>query len=178
MTIIIIYDFSCHQHEFTGCVYSFAYMAKARVAQAWGASLAELRYEARLSATDVVRRLKDFGVQVDRASIYNYEAGKVSAPDAGVVWALAHIYGVSVEELIAGLVADRSGERPNQGRKTAPELQSQPAALSEAEATLIRLWRELPSHKRKACLEFVRFQLQEEPGETQRRRPRQSTRLK
>jgi transcriptional regulator with XRE-family HTH domain len=152
-------------------------MAKA-VAQGWGLALAELRRACRLTASEVVKRLTAFGIEIDPASIYTYEAGKVYAPDAGVVWGLAQVYGVSVTDLIADLVADRSEGRSLEGHKASSRDQARSSTLSDTEANVIQLWRQLPAHKRKACEEFMRFQLQDEPGRAARRGPRRSARAK
>lgn len=141
----------------------FAPMAKA-AAERWGTALAELRRASRLTAREVVQRLKGFGIELDPASIYTYEAGKVYAPDAGVIWGLAQVYGVSVTDLIADLVAERSGEPLLQGRRPSAQRQPRLHSLSEAETNLVRLWRQLPAHKRKATEEFVKFQLRDEPA--------------
>jgi transcriptional regulator with XRE-family HTH domain len=130
-------------------------MAKVPSAQRWGTALAELRQTSKLSAADVVKRLKALGIHVVRASIYAYEAGTVAAPDAGVVWALAQVYGVPVADLIRDLVADRNGGQIVQGGKTRREA---PRGLSEAEIDLLDLWRRLSPQQRKTCDEFIRFQ--------------------
>jgi transcriptional regulator with XRE-family HTH domain len=144
-------------------------MTKARVVPQWGASLAELRHAAGLSAAQVVGRLAEIGIEVDRASIYNYEAGKVPAPDAGVIWGLAHVYSVPIADLVGDLVADRIGESfggPTHGRPGPPE------NLSDSEIRLIVQWRKLTPHTRKACEEFIRFQLR---GQRAGKRPTRSS---
>src|SRR5437016_4323034 len=86
-------------------------MAKVHSLRAWGTNLARLRQNASLSGADVVGRLASLGIRVDRRSIYAYEAGRIAAPDAGLVWGLSRIYGVSAEELISGLVLARTGQK-------------------------------------------------------------------
>src|SRR5712691_2085907 len=87
-------------------------MAKVHALRNWGVRLARLRQNAALSGGEVVNRLASFGIQANRRSIYAYEAGRIAAPDAGVVWALAKIYGIELEELISTLVVARTGQRP------------------------------------------------------------------
>jgi transcriptional regulator with XRE-family HTH domain len=123
----------------------------------WGASLAELRHSARLSAAQVVARLKPFGIQIERASIYAYEAGRVAAPDAGVIWGLAQVYGVGVADLIASLVSVRNGgDSLDSGSFRTPE--RSPYGLGDDEHDLLQLWRRLTPQRRKVCREFIVFE--------------------
>lgn len=77
------------------------------VVAAFGARLGELRGEK--SAEIVVRQMGQLGVTLTASTLYQYEAGTVNAPDPGVLWALAKIYQVDLDDLIALLVAERNG---------------------------------------------------------------------
>jgi transcriptional regulator with XRE-family HTH domain len=141
-------------------------MAKAHLPKSWGTTLAKLRQDAQLTGAEVARQLERLGIHLDRASVYAYEAGRVSAPDAGVIWGLARIYGVSVEGLITALVRSRTGR--------AGELPKDDGAhptggfdLSDEERELVQEWRKLTHQGRRACREFVSFQLT-----TRERKPR------
>lgn len=131
-------------------------MAKGRAPLRWGAALAELRRSSKLSAAEVVKRLKALGIEIDRASVYTYEAGKVLAPDAGVVWGLAQIYGVSTDTLISELVAARRGEPSDTKLRESRELRRIGPASDET--SLLELWRRLSPQQKKTCLEFLLFQ--------------------
>ena len=133
-----------------------------RVAE-WGATLAQLRNSTGLSAAAVVSDLKVFGINLDRASIYAYEAGRVAAPDAAVVWGLARIYGVRLDELISTLVDVRATNRPgalDRTKRLAVLNRSKQLRPSSAELQVIERLRRLNSKARKACLDFIDFQLQ------------------
>jgi transcriptional regulator with XRE-family HTH domain len=133
-------------------------MAKG-LSRRWGAALAELRHASRLSAAEVIKRLKALGLELDRASIYMYEAGKVSAPDAGVVWGLAQVYGVSVTDLIADLVTARNGAPFGDRAKVGQRAAGADVALSEDETDLFQLWHRLSPQQKKASREFILFEL-------------------
>lgn len=131
----------------------------------WGAKLAELRKSTGLSAAAVVNELKDLGIDLDRASIYAYEAGRVAAPDARVVWGLAQIYGVKLDELVGVLVDARVTLRPPSSN------QPSRLRLSRAEFQVLERLRKLTPSARKACLEFIDFQIQRSASK-HRRKPR------
>jgi transcriptional regulator with XRE-family HTH domain len=117
----------------------------------WGAKLARLRNASGLSAAGVVRRLLELGVTLDRASIYAYEAGRVAAPDAAVVWGLAKVYGVKLDDLASALVDSRA-------TSIVPAHRGQELRPSQAELKVLERLRALPAGARKACLEFIDFQ--------------------
>jgi transcriptional regulator with XRE-family HTH domain len=133
-------------------------MAKVHTIRAWGAHLAQLRRNAGMSGGDVVERLHSFGIQVDRRSIYAYEAGRIAAPDAGLVWGLGKVYGVAVEELISALVIARTGQ------KSAPlpvhQLDRETIQVTGDERELLQQIRNLPPKSLEICREFIAFQLQ------------------
>jgi transcriptional regulator with XRE-family HTH domain len=153
-------------------------MAKVQSAERWGAALGELRHAARLSAAEVVKRLKTFGIHIDRASIYTYEAGRVSAPDAGVVWGLAQVYGVSVAELIGTLVSIRNGGQSTERARVSPRTTAAKPNLAEDESDLIKVWRRLSPHRRKVCREFILFELNDGISGPQRGRAERMNRTK
>jgi transcriptional regulator with XRE-family HTH domain len=130
----------------------------------WGGKLAELRKSSGLSAAAVVKRLADFGIVLDRGSIYAYEAGRVAAPDAIVVWGLARVYRVKLEDLLNVLVDARAATRLVQS------IRSREPEPSRAELDLLRRLRRLSPSARKACLDFIDFQLQRSHTGTDRRR--------
>jgi transcriptional regulator with XRE-family HTH domain len=123
-----------------------------RAAKTWGARLSELRQATGLSAAAVVKQLAEFGIVLDRASIYAYENGRVAAPDAAVVWGLARIYNVKLEDLVEALVDARAPmtAQPQQSRRT---------TLSSDERRAVEGLRKLERPARKACLDFLDFQL-------------------
>jgi transcriptional regulator with XRE-family HTH domain len=123
----------------------------------WGAKLAELRRATGLSAAAVARDLGELGVALDRASIYAYEAGRVAAPDAAVVWGLARIYGVKLEDLVNALVDERAISRLVSSNRP-PKLRP-----SRAELHVLERLRQLSPTARKACLDFIDFQLRPSP---------------
>src|SRR5712692_3865499 len=98
-------------------------MAKVHSLRAWGSHLTRLRQNAALSGAEVSKRLARLGLHIDRRTIYAYEAGRIGAPDAGVLWGLAKVYGVSPEELAMTLVQYRTGQKPTPVQEaTAQEL--------------------------------------------------------
>ena len=84
-------------------------MAKKRsdqpLLEAFGNRLFQLR--SGRSREVISRRLKSLGVPLGGSTLGQYEKGGVWAPDAGVLWGLAKIYGVDLEELILLLRANR-----------------------------------------------------------------------
>lgn len=120
----------------------------------WGAKLAELRKRAGLSAADVVKELRALGVELNSASIYTYEAGRVSSPAAAVIWGLAQVYGVNLEDLVRILVDPRATSR-----LAGPD-RSTHLRLSLEERNAVNRLRQLSPAARKAVLEFLDFQLQ------------------
>src|SRR6266516_2277097 len=88
-------------------------MAKVPPTRSWGAILLQLRKDAGLTGSEVVGQLGSLGVKMDRRTLYTYEAGRVSSPDAAVVWGLAKVYGTDVEGLLGSLVASRNGADPS-----------------------------------------------------------------
>ncbi|PYR29868.1 MAG: hypothetical protein DMF90_28910 [Acidobacteria bacterium] len=121
----------------------------------WGAKLAELRKATGLSAAAVVKDLKELGIDLDRASIYAYEAGRVAAPAAAVVWGLARIYGVKLDDLVNALVDAKAIIR------LTPSSRSAQRRLSRVELGVLDRLRKLTPTARKACLDFIGFQLRQ-----------------
>ena len=118
----------------------------------WGARLAELRRGTGLSAAAVVSRLEALGIALDRASIYAYEGGRVAAPDAAVLWGLSRIYNVSLEELVSALLDPRT-------QVSAPLPTAAHEQPSPAEIRLLSKLRRLRPAARKACIDFIDFQV-------------------
>jgi hypothetical protein len=135
-------------------------MAKVLPNKEWGTLLAKLRQRSELSGAAVVRRLSELGIKLDRRTLYTYEAGRVLAPDAAVVWGLSQIYAAKVEELLVALVASRNG-----GKLHVPvaslEVKRGRFSLSLEEKRFLKLFRQLRVKQRSDCEKFVRFQLQE-----------------
>ena len=131
-------------------------MTKGHALRQWGMRLARLRENAGLSGGKVVEKLLELGIKVDRRTIYAYEAGRIAAPDAGVVWGLAGIYNVDTADLIARLVACRTGRLVTTAEKDAPL--DEWVKLSIEERKLFTQLRCLPARKRQTCLDFVAFQ--------------------
>jgi transcriptional regulator with XRE-family HTH domain len=73
---------------------------------AFGARLRALR--GRHSREAISIRLGELGVPLGGSTLAQYEKGLVWAPDAGVLWGLARIYGQDLAELIALLRANRN----------------------------------------------------------------------
>ena len=94
----------------------------------------------------------EVGIELDRASIYAYEAGRVAAPDAAVLWGLARVYGVNIDDLIGTLVGYRGIER-----LVVPE-RKQDWKPSSAELKVIARLRKMSPTSRKSCIEFINFQ--------------------
>jgi hypothetical protein len=133
-------------------------MAKVQSLRGWGTHLARLRQNAALSGADVVGQLASLNIRVDRRSIYAYEAGRIAAPDAGLIWGLSKIYGVSVEELISGLVSARTGQKPAPAHLNTPSHESIRVTAEERE--LVHQIRSLSPKARRACVDFIAFEAQ------------------
>jgi transcriptional regulator with XRE-family HTH domain len=119
----------------------------------FGNYLSTRRQEKGLTAEGVIRRMKKVGVQLDQSTLYNYEAGTVSAPDAGVLWALSKIYAVSHEEMIALLVSVRAGNHDPSlpsGVSTNPE-------YDEVEEKLILAFRAARVEAKREILDLVDY---------------------
>jgi transcriptional regulator with XRE-family HTH domain len=54
-------------------------------------------------------RLLAFGLSLDRSTLLQYERGTVRSPDPMVLWGLGRLYHVTVDDLVADLVRDRTG---------------------------------------------------------------------
>jgi transcriptional regulator with XRE-family HTH domain len=133
-------------------------MAKVQALRSWGAHLARLRENAGLSGAAVIARLASIGIRLDRRSIYAYEAGRIAAPDAGVVWGLAQIYGVDTDDLISALILARTGTRA-QPPKCDPNL-GETIVVSNRERELVMQLRKMPHKSHQACQDFVAFESQ------------------
>ncbi len=148
-----------------GC---YAFVSVAKLAKSWGVRLAELRRAAGLSAAAVVKHLAGFGIALDRASIYAYENGRVGAPDAAVVWGLARIYNVKLEDLVTALLDARTPIIP-QTRRQASLVQ-----FTSAEMKVLERLRELKPAARKSCIDFIDFQLAASMSRGRKRSSRRS----
>jgi transcriptional regulator with XRE-family HTH domain len=140
----------------------------ARVAKSWGTKIAQLRKGSGLSAAGVAKRLAGLGIPLDRASIYAYESGRVAAPDAVVLWGLAQIYGVDLEELVAALLDARKQVEPRFNRM------HRLVEPTSTEIAVLERFRKLTAAARKSCIDFLDYQL----TMTERRRTRKSPRGK
>jgi transcriptional regulator with XRE-family HTH domain len=49
------------------------------------------------------------GVSLDRSTLLQYERGTVGSPDPVVLWGLSRLYRVTLDDLVADLVRDRTG---------------------------------------------------------------------
>jgi transcriptional regulator with XRE-family HTH domain len=128
-------------------------MRNSLTVSSWGRALAASRSRLGLSAAAVAQRLQDLGLHVDRTTLYAYEAGRIVAPDAGVLWGLATLYRLPVDQLIASLVAARTGRKPHMSSSAAPT----PYELNGEERALIGSFRALSSKDRAACRAFAAF---------------------
>jgi transcriptional regulator with XRE-family HTH domain len=69
------------------------------------------RLRSRKSFKEIARRVEEMGMAPPSAStIHRYEKGR--PPDAGVLWALARVYGVDFDALMALLISDLLGQTP------------------------------------------------------------------
>jgi transcriptional regulator with XRE-family HTH domain len=93
----------------------------------FGAVLAAARNKRGLTMGQVVARVHQTGPHFEgftRAQLSRYEAGFIQIPDPAVLWRLAQIYRVTLQEFVDSLVDDRERlaraktESPP-GRKTA-----------------------------------------------------------
>lgn len=76
--------------------------------QAFGAQLRAWRGER--SREQISRKLAHLGVPLGGSTLAQYESGTVWAPDAGVLWGLAEIYGVELHAVISLLRANRANQ--------------------------------------------------------------------
>jgi transcriptional regulator with XRE-family HTH domain len=141
-------------------------MAKVQALRSWGAHLARLREDAGLSGAEVIARLASLGIGLDRRTIYAYEAGRISGPDAGVVWGLAQIYGVDTDDLISALVLARTGTQP-EPLKREPNV-GQTVVVTNRERDLVMQLRKMSRNSRQTCQDFIAFESQR--ASTKRRR--------
>lgn len=124
--------------------------------QAFGKFLREHRDASGLSAEQVVHRLQRYHVKLDNSTLYNYEAGTVAAPDAGVLWGLCQIYSdLEIDPLLAFLVHTRSGLPVAAPKRAAT---TTPPDISDDEWQLVHTFRRLAPAGQRATLDFVTFQ--------------------
>lgn len=123
----------------------------------FGAFLSAQRRAKRLTAEGVVRRMRKLGVQLDDSTLYNYEAGTVSAPDPGVLWALSKIYAVSHDEMIAFLVSVRAGKTDGSVLPVATD-----PAFDDAEQKLVLAFRTARAGTKRRILAFVDYEAHKE----------------
>ena len=142
-------------------------MAKVQPTRTWGVILLRLRNDAGLTGSEVVRELDRLGVKLDRRTLYTYEAGRVSSPDAAVVWGLARVYRADAEELLRALVASRNATDPTS--KLVHLKRQRASELTPQELQLLGLFRKLPSELRAECEAFVRFQAERPRSNTGRK---------
>lgn len=106
--------------------------------KAFGAQLLKLR--GARSRGEICRRVKRFGLTLDRTTLLKYERGSVAAPDPAILWALGRIYHLdSVDELLTVLVMDRSGRALRSG------LDITGAALTAAQLHIAEVFGTLPA---------------------------------
>jgi len=120
----------------------------------FGRFLSARRRAKNLTAAGVVRRMKNFGVQLDQSTLYNYEAGTVSAPDPGVLWALSKIYDMALDELIALLVGVRNGKVD----APPPSILSRNPQFDESEEKLVLAFRGARVEAKRRILDFVEYE--------------------
>lgn len=77
------------------------------VAAGFGARLRLLRGSRSRAA--VCEQLRARGLSLDRSTLLQYERGTVGSPDPVMLWGLSHLYRVSVDDLVADLLRDRTG---------------------------------------------------------------------
>lgn len=78
------------------------------VAPTFGAHLQALRGAHSRGA--ICDQLTPFGLSLDRSTLLQYERGTVGSPDPVILWALAQIYGMRLDDLFSALVFDRTGQ--------------------------------------------------------------------
>lgn len=77
--------------------------------RAFGRYLEKLR--GKRSREQISLRLQELHVPLGGSTLAQYEKGTVWAPDPGVLWGLASIYGVRLSDVILRLRANRSEHR-------------------------------------------------------------------
>lgn len=110
--------------------------------------------------------MEKLDVVLDESTLYNYEAGTVSAPDPGVLWALSKIYAVSHDEMIALLVSVRAGKGEPPRR---PDAASNPE-FDDVEEELILAFRKARADTKRRILAFIEYEAHKESGSRAPRR--------
>lgn len=122
---------------------------------AFGARLMELR--GKRSRKQISNRLTDLGVPLGGATLAQYEAGTVWAPDPGAMWGLAVIYERPLDELVWLLRANRANTNAAEWRDLVRPAQDQESGLpsaggsvdvpASARARILELESEIAAHK-------------------------------
>jgi transcriptional regulator with XRE-family HTH domain len=96
-----------------------------------------------------------FGVKFSTSVLYQYEGGTVRGVDAGVLWAIAQIYGVDIFNLIKLLVLNRN--QPD--LDTLPAVAPGPLLVDDAQAQLLKTLNRLTDDNRDRVWQFIDFTL-------------------
>lgn len=80
------------------------------VAPQFGALLTTLR-GAHTSRGIICAKLARFGLALDRSTLLQYERGTVASPSPTILWGLAQIYRVPLNDLVVALLRDVSTNR-------------------------------------------------------------------
>jgi len=84
---------------------------RAVVAPKFGALLTTLR-GSHTSRGVICSKLARFGLALDRSTLLQYERGTVASPSPTILWGLAQIYRVPLNDLVLALLRDLSPKHP------------------------------------------------------------------
>jgi transcriptional regulator with XRE-family HTH domain len=97
------------------------------------------------------------GLSLDRSTLLQYERGTVGSPDPVVLWGLGWLYHVTVDDLIADLVRDRTG-------RAAPR-REMPIELDVDQRRLVDSFADLSDESRRVALGILEVLAAQPAGE-------------
>lgn len=132
------------------------------VAPTFGARLMTLR--GARSRGVICRMLRQYGLELDRSTLLQYERGTVGSPDPAILWALGRIYHVSIDDLVLDLVRDRT-------RRPVPAAETRGPLLTDDQLRAVQYLGQLDDDSRGHMIALL-ADLAARPGPTLAPKPR------
>jgi transcriptional regulator with XRE-family HTH domain len=105
------------------------------VAPQFGALLTTLR-GAHTSRGIICAKLARFGLALDRSTLLQYERGTVASPSPTILWGLAQIYRVPLNDLVVALLRDVSTNRTQLFRHEVEPFTPEQRAIAELSSAM------------------------------------------
>lgn len=139
------------------------------VAPKFGRFLTDCRIARNLETGPVERIVSErYGVPLGHTSLWRYENGQTMYPDPAVIWALARLYGVSLEAMVLELVKDRATKPSSE--HTVKLVKDRAVGISDEALALARDFEGLADpHHREVVLQAVQQLLDSESDRAEER---------